>query len=84
MKSSVTFKWPTYRGDFLPYNAASLDDMLDNPETATKYTTGMYSSRPNFKKTIRDFNAYVQSSLTFYAIDILKDKNSQVSGDIFG
>lgn len=36
----------------------------------------MYSSRPNFKKHIKDFSSYVHSSLTFYAIDLLKAKNA--------
>lgn len=36
------------------------------------YASGMYSSRPNFKKLVSDFNSLAHSSLTFYALDMLK------------
>ncbi len=36
------------------------------------FATGVYSHRPLFKKQVREFTSLVQSSLTFYAFDLLK------------
>lgn len=39
------FKWPSHSGDFFPYNGVY----------AGSYWSGYYTSRPNFKKLIRDY-----------------------------
>lgn len=52
MQSSPKLQWPTYRGDFFPYNGIH----------AGSYWSGYYTSRPNFKKLIRDFTS-ISSSL---------------------
>ena len=65
--------WPTYKGDFLPYNAAPLPE--EEVDESYAYVSGIYSSRPNLKKQIRDFSSIAQSSLTLYAFDLLKTKS---------
>ena len=52
MQASTKLQWPTYRGDFFPYNGI-------HPGS---YWSGYYTSRPNFKKLIRDFTS-ISSSL---------------------
>ena len=52
MQGNTKLQWPTYRGDFFPYNGI-------HPGS---YWSGYYTSRPNFKKLIRDFTS-ISSSL---------------------
>jgi hypothetical protein len=52
MQASTKLQWPTFRGDFFPYNGI-------HPGS---YWSGYYTSRPNFKKLIRDFTS-ISSSL---------------------
>jgi lysosomal alpha-mannosidase len=51
MKNSSTLQWPIYRGDFFPYNGVHIGS----------YWSGYYTSRPNFKKFIRDYTGVSQS-----------------------
>jgi hypothetical protein len=71
----LNFTWPVFNGDFFPYNGYYL----------AHYWTGYYSSRPNFKKLIRDYTGIVQASDTFYALELLgkiKAKNQSLT-DVF-
>ena len=61
-QEELKFEWPVYRGDFFPYNGFHI----------AHFWTGYFTSRPNFKKLIRDFTALTQISDTFYALEILQ------------
>ena len=61
-QKKVPFEWPTYNGDFFPLNG----------NYPGHYWTGYFSSRPNFKKFIRDYTAVVESSDTFYGLETLE------------
>lgn len=54
--------WPSYSGDFFPLNGYH----------KAHYWTGYYSSRPNFKKLIRDFTGIVEASDTIYGLELLR------------
>ena len=56
------FEWPTYSGDFFPLNGYY----------PAHYWSGYYSSRPNFKKLIRDFTGIVEASDTIYGLELLR------------
>jgi Glycosyl hydrolases family 38 N-terminal domain len=60
-QKELKFNWPEVNTDFFPYNGFHV----------AHYWTGYYTSRPNFKKLIRDFTGLTQASDTFYAIDII-------------
>ena len=60
------FEWSVEKGDFFPYNGYKLNH----------YWSGYFTSRPNFKKQIRDFSGVVQASDTFYSLDLLSKKDT--------
>ena len=43
-----SFVWPTYDGDFFPYDGNGVGHVW----------SGFYTSRPNFKKQIREFASF--------------------------
>jgi len=53
-------EWPVYTGDFFPYSSQ-----------AYHYWTGYYSSRPNFKRYVRQFTALASASSTLFAVDAI-------------
>lgn len=55
------FTFPIERADFFPYNGYH----------PAHYWVGYFTSRPNFKKLIRDFTALTYSSNTRYSLDLL-------------
>lgn len=60
----ANFTWPVVDRDFFPYNGYHV----------AHFWTGYYTSRPNFKKLIRDFTGLVQASDTFYALDLMEKR----------
>ncbi|CDW91487.1 glycosyl hydrolases family 38 protein [Stylonychia lemnae] len=65
-KKEMNFEWPIYKDDFLPYNG-------NFPQ---HYWTGFFSSRPGFKKLIKDYSSIAHSSLNMYTSDILTSNYS--------
>ena len=61
------FNWPTYTSDFFPYNGYHI----------AHYWTGYFTSRPNFKKYLRDFTGLVQASDTYFGFEMLYTMNTQ-------
>ena len=58
----LKFDWPVYTGDFFPYNGYHV----------AHYWTGYFTSRPNFKKLIRDFTGHTLASDTFFALEYMQ------------
>ncbi len=50
----MNFTWPEYNYDFFPYNGYH----------PAHFWTGYFTTRPNFKKYIRDFTGLTQKSDT--------------------
>lgn len=65
--TELAFQWPTHKSDFFPYNGMTRDISQGH------YWTGYFTSRPNFKKLIRDYTAMVQSADTLIAIQTLRN-----------
>ena len=56
--------WSTYKGDFFPYGG----------QYDGHYWTGYFSSRPNFKKYIRDYTGLAETTDTLVGIETLKNR----------
>jgi hypothetical protein len=56
---------------------APLSQQVEEEEAMTgHYASGLFSSRPSFKRAVREFSALAQSSLTFYAMDMFRQKKT--------
>jgi hypothetical protein len=55
---------PVYKGDFFPIQM----------QHSGSYWTGYFTTRPNFKKFVRQFSGLALSSASLYAFDLLRDK----------
>eukprot|EP00347_Sterkiella_histriomuscorum_P019319 403342106 len=64
-QQEMQFEWPTYSDDFFPYNGNFQQHLW----------TGYFTSRPYFKKQIKDFSSLAYSSTTFYALQHFKELN---------
>ena len=56
-------EWPVYKGDFLPLNS-------NHP---AHFWTGYFSSRPNFKRLLREASGTAMASNTLYSLDYLRE-----------
>ena len=72
-KEGITF--PSYHGDFLPFTGLT-------SEGEEYFATSQYSHRPLWKGLSRDFSALVQTSLTFYAVDVMKSGGYSTGSDL--
>lgn len=61
-QKEMNFEWPVYTNDFFPYNGYHVAHQW----------TGYFTSRPNFKKLVRDFTALTQISDTYYGFEIFQ------------
>jgi hypothetical protein len=64
--SAIDIAWPTRYADMFPY--------ADKPED---YWTGYFTSRPNFKKFVRDGQSNLHASNTLYGAKVLDLELSQ-------
>jgi alpha-mannosidase len=60
----MKLKFPVYRSDFLPL-------LMQFPR---HYWSGYYTSRPNFKKLVRDMGYQAFASLTQYSLRMISDE----------
>ena len=74
-QQELKFEWPTYTSDFFPYNGYHM----------AHYWTGFYTSRPSFKKLIRDFTAQTQALDTYYTLELFSKmiKGNKVEFDSY-
>jgi alpha-mannosidase len=74
-QEKLKFDWPVYTGDFFPYNGFHV----------AHYWTGYFTSRPNFKKLIRDFTGYTLATDTFFALEFMQKfkRNNLTDSKIF-
>ena len=57
----LKFEWPVFHGDFYPLNG----------NYPGHYWTGYFTSRPNFKRSIRELSGLAYASNTLYALDYI-------------
>jgi len=59
------FEWPRHHGDFFPYYQNSM----------TNIWSGFFSSRSNFKRSVKRLSSLVHASDNYMTIEHLKDRN---------
>jgi hypothetical protein len=68
----ANFTWPVYTSDFFPYNGYHM----------AHFWTGYFTSRPHFKKMVRDFTAQTHASDTYYSLQLIQKMNSGSKDEI--
>jgi hypothetical protein len=66
-------QWPQFTGDFFPYNGVY----------SGSYWSGYYSSRPGFKKLIRDYTGTSQALENLISMQVLKNRTNARSVNDF-
>jgi hypothetical protein len=66
VQSRQRFEWAPYIHDFFPYSG----------NFNLHYWTGFYTSRPHFKKIVREFSALTQQSETIFALTGARKESS--------